>query len=202
MPFRGMPVCPQSFSLFFCRQIFLSLGRGDPQGVGFRASELGLPRILCRRMTVAVPRTQTLPLARAVTTLHGVGPERAAQLARLEVHTIEDLLLLRPRRHEDRRHLRKIGELELQQPAITHGKVAALGVKWFSRHSKSIFELILDDGTAPLHCRWWNLPYMEKYFAVGDEVLVFGKPLGLKLRTMDHPETEVLEGGEETFIHL
>ena len=62
--------------------------------------------------------------------------------------------------------------------------------------------LILDDGTARLHCRWWNLPFMEKYFAVGDEVFVFGKPISLKPRAMDHPETEVVEAGEENFIHI
>jgi ATP-dependent DNA helicase RecG len=134
--------------------------------------------------------------------LYGVGPERSAQLERLEIRTVEDLLLHRPRRYEDRQHLRRISELQLQEPAITHGKVVALGVKWFQRHTKSVFELILDDGSARLHCRWWNLPYMEKYFAVGDEVLVFGKPIQLKPRTIDHPETEVLEGGEESFIHL
>ena len=43
---------------------------------------------------------------------------------------------------------------------------------------------------------------MEKYFAVGDEVIVFGKPVELKPRTMDHPETEVVEDGEEDFIHF
>ena len=43
---------------------------------------------------------------------------------------------------------------------------------------------------------------MEKYFAIGNEVLVFGKPVQVKPRTIDHPETEVLEGGEESFIHL
>ena len=43
---------------------------------------------------------------------------------------------------------------------------------------------------------------MEKYFAVGDEVIVFGKLVALKPRTVDHPETEVLEDGEEDFIHF
>jgi ATP-dependent DNA helicase RecG len=137
-----------------------------------------------------------------VTALPGVGPERAAQLARLDVRTIEDLLLHRPRRYEDRRQFLPIAQLQLGEPATTRGAVLALGVKWFKRHTKSIFELILDDGTARLHCRWWNLPFMEKYFAVGDEVIVFGKPVNLKPRTMDHPETEVVEGGEEQFIHF
>ncbi|HWH70957.1 MAG TPA: DEAD/DEAH box helicase, partial [Candidatus Sulfotelmatobacter sp.] len=153
-------------------------------------------------MTAAAPQQPISFLARPVTTLYGVGPERAAQLARLEIATVEDLLLHRPRRYEDRRHLRPIAELQLHEPAIVHGTVVALGVKWYQQHTRSIFELILDDGTARLHCRWWNLPFMEKYFAMGDEVVVFGKPLGLKPRTIDHPETEVIEAGEERSIHL
>jgi ATP-dependent DNA helicase RecG len=80
--------------------------------------------------------------------------------------------------------------------------VVALGVKRYRHGQKSVFELILDDGTARLHCRWWNLPFMEKYFEAGNEVVVFGKPLSLRPRTMDHPETEVVEPGEERFIHF
>ena len=154
------------------------------------------------RMT-AGPAAKQLPvMARPVTGLLGVGRERGAQLARLEIFTVEDLLLHRPRRYEDRRHFRPIAELHLDDPAITRGKVVAQGINWFAKKTKSVFELILDDGTARLHCRWWNLPYMEKYFAVGNEVVVFGKPIHLKPRTMDHPETEVVETGEENFIHL
>jgi ATP-dependent DNA helicase RecG len=147
-------------------------------------------------------QTRIPPLARPVTSLHGVGPARAEQLAKLEIRTVEDLLLHRPRRYEDRRHFRPIAQLRIGEWAITHGKIVAQGVKWFAQHTKSIFEIILDDGTARLHCRWWNLDYMEKYFAVGDEVVACGKPVGLKPRTLDHPETEVIEAGEESSVHL
>jgi ATP-dependent DNA helicase RecG len=153
-------------------------------------------------MTAAAPTQHILPLARPVTALHGVGPERAAQLARLEIRTVEDLLLHRPHRYEDRRHLVPIAQLQLGEAVTTRGTVVALGVKWYKQHTKSIFELILDDGTARLHCRWWNLPFMEKYSAVGNEVIVFGKPVQLKPRTMDHPETEVVEEGEDPIIHF
>jgi ATP-dependent DNA helicase RecG len=152
-------------------------------------------------MTVAASNQQTLPLSRSVMTMFGVGPERAAQLGRLGIHTIEELLLHRPSRYEDRQQLRAIKSLELHEPSSTHGKVVALGTKWFKQHTKSVFEIVLDDGTARLHCRWWNLPYMEKYFKVGDEVLVFGRPVSLKPRVIDHPETEVIES-EENSIHL
>ena len=149
-----------------------------------------------------MPDSRALPLTRPVISLSGVGPERAALLGKLAIHSIEDLLLHRPRRYEDRQRLVKIADLRLHEPAVVCGKVVALGTKWFRQHTRSIFELVLDDTTARLHCRWWNLPYLEKYFHQGDQVLVFGKPLQLKPRTIDHPETEVLEAGEEGFIHL
>jgi ATP-dependent DNA helicase RecG len=148
------------------------------------------------------PETKISPLKNPVTSLWGVGAERAAQLARLEILTIEDLLLHRPKRYEDRRHFRKISELTKDEVFTARGTIVALGLKRFRGGGKSVFEFILQDRSARLHCRWWNLPFLENYFAMGDEVFVFGKLKETKPRTMDHPETEVIEGGEESFIHI
>jgi ATP-dependent DNA helicase RecG len=148
------------------------------------------------------PEAKTSPLAAPVTALWGVGGERAVPLARLGIHTVGDLLLHRPRRYEDRRHFRAIAGLTRDEAATARGTIVAQGLKRFRGGRKSVFEIVLDDGTARLHCRWWNLPFMEKYFAVGDEVFVFGKLAETKPRTMDHPESEVIEGGEEGFIHI
>ena len=148
------------------------------------------------------PETKSSPLAAPVTSLWSVGAERAGQLARLDIHTIEDLLLHRPRRYEDRRHFRSIAGLTRDEAATARGTIVALGLRRFRGGSKSVFEIILDDGSARLHCRWWNLPFMEKYFSMGDEVFVYGKLSETKPRVMTHPETEVIEGGEESFIHL
>ncbi|MBN2507241.1 MAG: ATP-dependent DNA helicase RecG [Verrucomicrobia bacterium] len=137
-----------------------------------------------------------------VTRLSGVGPERAAQLARLGIRTVGDLLRHRPRRYEDRRHWTAIGDLRMGEAAATRGRIVAQGLKWFRHRSQSVFEIILEDGTGRLHCRWWNLPFMEHYFHQGAEVMVFGRMAGMKPRTMDHPETEVAEPGEETSIHM
>jgi len=151
---------------------------------------------------MTAPNQDPAPLARPVAALQGVGAERAAQFARLNIATIGDLLLHRPRRYEDRRHFRAIAGLTRDEAATARGTIAAQGLKRFRGGRKSVFEIVLDDGTARLHCRWWNLPFMEKYFAVGDEVFVFGKLVETKPRTMDHPESEVIEGGEEGFIHI
>jgi len=131
-----------------------------------------------------------------------VGAERAAQLERLGIRTMEDLLLHRPRRYEDRRHFSSIAALSKQEAVPTRGTVVAQGVKRFKHGGKSMFELVLDDGTARLHCRWWNLPFMEHCFSVGDEALVFGKLRESRPPTMDHPEIEVVEGGAEESIHM
>jgi ATP-dependent DNA helicase RecG len=148
------------------------------------------------------PENKISPLKMPVTSLWGVGGERAVQLARLDIRTVEDLLLHRPRRYEDRRHFRNIAEMSRDEAATVRGTVVACGLKRFRKGAKSVFEIILNDGTARLHCRWWNLPFMEKYFAVGDEVFVYGKLVETKPLTVDHPETEVIEGGEESFIHI
>ena len=124
--------------------------------------------------------------------LRGVGPERAAQLLRLELRTVADALLHRPRRYEDRRHFQRVADLRLQEPALIRGRIVAAGLKRWRGGGRSVFEFILDDGSGRLHCRWWNLPFMEKYFKTGDEVVVFGKPVSLRPRTIDHPETEVV----------
>jgi ATP-dependent DNA helicase RecG len=164
-----------------------------------------MPPLESTNAPLAAPNSRdeaTPALRRPVTSLRGVGAERAAQLARLEIHTIEDLLLHRPRRYEDRRHFRVIAEMSRDEAATARGTIVAQGLRRFRGGRKSVFEFVLDDGTARLHCRWWNLPFMEKYFAVGDEVLVFGKLVKTKPRTMDHPETEVVERGGENFIHI
>lgn len=137
-----------------------------------------------------------------VTDLRGVGSERAAQLERLGIRTVGDLLLHKPRRYEDRRNVRPIGSLAEGEVATVHGRIVALGTKKFARGRKSVFEIVLEDGTGRLHCRWWNQPFMKNYFKQGEEVLAHGKVRLLRPPSMDSPDTEIVDGGEETFIHL
>jgi ATP-dependent DNA helicase RecG len=141
-------------------------------------------------------------LDQPVGVIHGVGLERAAQLARLEIRTVGDLILHAPRRHEDRRHFKAIRDLVPGEPATTRGQVVALGSKKFKKSSRSVVEVIVEDGTGRLYLRWWNLPFMERMFAVGDELFIYGKMGDRKPRSMDHPETEIIEAGDELFIHI
>ena len=102
-------------------------------------------------MAASAKSQPILPLERPLAALWGVGPERAEQLARLELQTVGDLLLHRPRRYEDRRHSKAIAELRLDEATTVRGRVVAMGTSYFRKRSKSVFELIVDDGTARLH---------------------------------------------------
>ena len=143
------------------------------------------------------------PMQLPVGVVRGVGSERARLLARLGIHTVEDLLLHRPRRYEDRRKFLAIRDLKLKEPATVRGQIIAAGVKRWQKGTRAMFECVFDDGTARLHCRWWQAqPWMEDWYAVGREFLIFGKPDSLKPRNIDHPETELVEPGEDEFIHV
>jgi ATP-dependent DNA helicase RecG len=140
-------------------------------------------------------RHAPISLDSPVTSVTGVGSIRQNQLARLSLYTIGDLLFDAPRRYEDRRKFSSIKDLVEGSATMVSGRIVALGTKTFRQRSRSVFEFILDDGTARLHCRWWNVPHMERFFSVGDELVVHGKPRSLRPRTMDHPETERLSAG-------
>jgi len=149
------------------------------------------------------PENKISPLAAPVTAVWGVGEERAKLLARLEIFTVEDLLLHKPRRYEDRRKFLPIRDLKLKEAATVRGKIIASGVKRWKKGARALFECVFDDGSAHLHCRWWQAqPWMADWFAVGREFLVFGKPESLRPRTIDHPETELVEPGEDEFVHV
>jgi ATP-dependent DNA helicase RecG len=143
------------------------------------------------------------PLSQPVTNLWGVGAERAKLLAKLNIFTIEDLLLHKPRRYEDRRKFVTIRDLRVKETATVRGKIVVAGIKCWKKGTRAMFECVFDDGSALLHCRWWQAqPWMEEYFSVGREFVIFGKPESLKPRTIDHPETELVEDDGEELIHV
>ncbi len=150
------------------------------------------------------PEINPSPLTAPVSSVWGVGEERAKLLARLEIFTVEDLLLHKPRRYEDRRKFLPIRELKVKEAATVRGKIIAAGIKRFKNGTRSMFECVFEDGSARLHCRWWQAQaWMPDWYAVGREFLIYGKlDDDKKPRTFTHPETELVEPGEDEFIHV
>lgn len=145
--------------------------------------------------------------------MKGVGPRRARLLERLGIKTLQDLLFYFPWRYEDRKNLKKIHDLTYGNLETTVGEVVSAGVITTPRKGMKIFELVVTDHTGFLRCKWFNQPYMEKYFKKGQKVILSGAVKGspflgvdfnhLNLSSafeMENPDFEHLEDGDR-FIH-
>lgn len=104
----------------------------------------------------------------------GVGPAKAKLLSQLNIHTVEDLLYLFPRRYEDRSSFTSISRLQAGQVHSVRGNVLAVGKRNFYSKAKT-FEIAIGDETGKVFCAWFNQPYLDRYFKVGQEIVCYGK---------------------------
>jgi ATP-dependent DNA helicase RecG len=128
-------------------------------------------------------------------------------LRRLEIGTVEDLLTHFPRRYEDRTHFAPFPREENDTPLLVCGEVVKTRLVRFGGWKK-IFEATLEESDAnalsqPLVLRWFNLHYVQKMIATGQQLVVFGKPRLRKNRMcMEHPDFEVIENDDEISVHF
>ncbi|MCF7886950.1 MAG: ATP-dependent DNA helicase RecG [Candidatus Omnitrophica bacterium] len=114
--------------------------------------------------------------------IKGVGPRKEKVFNdKAGVYTIEDLLYYFPFRYEDRTNFINIIDLKENEPAVIEAEVLARNLKKFpyfirSRKIKSIFEVILEDKTAKISCKWFNQPYLDDFIKVGQKLIIYGKP--------------------------
>ena len=134
----------------------------------------------------------------------GVGPARAGLLKRLGIETLQDILFYFPWRYEDRRDLRKISSLKYGNHETVLCEVVSAEIITTPRKKMKIFELAVSDDTGVLKSRWFNQPYLKKYFQKGQKVIlsgvVKGNPYAGYGLEMENPDFELF-GNEDTLIH-
>lgn len=137
--------------------------------------------------------------------IKGVGPKRASLLNHLGIITARDALYYLPYRYEDRKNLKNICSLTYGQMETVAGKIIAMEVASLPKSRVKIFELIVSDGTGLLKCKWFNQPFMKRYFKVGQETIFSGivkyNPYWKTGFEMDNPEYEFAEEDAENLIH-
>ena len=144
-------------------------------------------------------------LTRPLDRLPGVGRSRGAQFRRLGVSTIEELFAMLPWRYEDRTRLAAVGRLTADGEQSVLVEVKAVGSGRAGRRRLSIVELVGDDGTGLLSAKWFNQPYLERYFRVGQRVILTGRPrpnpYGGPRYQMESPHYEVIDRLGDELIH-
>lgn len=131
--------------------------------------------------------------ARAVGSLRGVGPRAAERLARLNIHTVEDLLFHLPFRYQDRTRIAPIGRLRPEQHVVVEGEILAADVLFGRRRS---LLCKIGDGTGIIALRFFHFSAAQKdNLERGRRIRVYGEVrVGSTGLEFFHPEYELATG--------
>ncbi|MBL1913996.1 DEAD/DEAH box helicase, partial [Klebsiella pneumoniae] len=125
-----------------------------------------------------------------LSSLTGVGAAQSSKLAKIGLHTVQDLLLHLPLRYEDRTHLYPIAELLPGVYATVEGEVLNSNITFGGRR---MMTCQISDGTGILTMRFFNFnAAMKNSLATGRRVLAYGEAKRGKYGAeMIHPEYRV-----------
>mgnify|MGYP000661113043 CR=1 FL=1 len=125
-----------------------------------------------------------------LSSLTGVGAALSNKLAKINLHTVQDLLLHLPLRYEDRTHLYPIGELLPGVYATVEGEVLNCNISFGGRR---MMTCQISDGSGILTMRFFNFnAAMKNSLATGRRVLAYGEAKRGKYGAeMIHPEYRV-----------
>ncbi|HLE78987.1 MAG TPA: ATP-dependent DNA helicase RecG [Candidatus Limnocylindrales bacterium] len=155
-----------------------------------------------RRRSRAAAPPPTDPLQLLDTPIGQSGLPGASVLARRGRHLglvrVRDLLFRVPRRYEDLREMRRIGDLG----SVTDGelvsarvRVAELRVEPSFRRRVQRTTARLEDETGSLDATWFGRRYIERRLKAGDAIVVSGKIRRFGYRmTLDNPEFQADDG--------
>ncbi len=135
--------------------------------------------------------------------LKGVGPRRSADLERVGLLTIEDLLYRFPIRYEDRSHLQPIASLRPGQMGSVVGRISSSGLRSTRRPGFKIFEALVTDASGSLRAAWLNQPFLRDVFSRGQQVVLFGlvEMRGHGGLQLTNPQYEILDEEDGETVH-
>ncbi|MDI7383146.1 ATP-dependent DNA helicase RecG [Cronobacter dublinensis] len=125
-----------------------------------------------------------------LSSLTGVGASQSAKLAKIGLHTVQDLLLHFPLRYEDRTHLYPINDLLPGIYATVEGEVLNCNITFGNRR---MMTCQISDGTGILTMRFFNFnAAMKNSLSAGRRVLAYGEAKRGKYGAeMIHPEYRI-----------
>ena len=108
-----------------------------------------------------------------VSTLKGVGPKRAGQLAKLGIETVQDVLFHLPLRYQDRTRVVPVGSLRPGDQAVIEVEVEHADIRFGKRRSLLVQ---VADGTGSLVLRFFHFSAAQKdNLARGARLRCFGE---------------------------
>ncbi len=132
-----------------------------------------------------------LTLKTKVNEINKVGMAIAGRLRRLNIKTVEGVLMHIPFRYDDFSNTAKIDELVAGEPATIKGVIELMSSRRARNRKLTITEALITDDTGSIKVIWFNQPYLSKMFNKGDEIILAGKVSGeLLAQQMNNPSYE------------
>ena len=129
---------------------------------------------MARSERVSVESRRSRSLEDECQFVKGVGPSRAADLRRLGIENVNDLLTHFPRTYYDRRRLARIGSLQPGVEETFVGRVLSVTQRSPFRR-RSMVVAALGDDTGIVQVVWFNQPYLARHLKPGRELIVSGR---------------------------
>jgi ATP-dependent DNA helicase RecG len=127
------------------------------------------------KQTVTIDEQLNLKALQAsIKVLPGIGQKYANVLAKLGLHTLEDLLYYFPRRYDDYSNLKPIHSLVYGEEVTVIGVIQSVTERK-SASKRSIVEAVLSDGTAGIRITIFNQPWQAQKLQIGEPYAVAGR---------------------------
>ncbi len=150
-----------------------------------------------KRQPSKKPPPPGITLDSPVTALKRVNDKLAAQLAKLEIATIRDLLYHFPHRHSDYSRKVKIAELWPGQELTVEGRITEVSGTPLGRQRRMAAEATLTDETGSVKVTWFGQGYLARTLKPGVNVAVSGKVEAFRGRPVfESPEYDIIQTGQ------
>jgi ATP-dependent DNA helicase RecG len=131
----------------------------------------------------------------------GIGPKRAAQLARKGLGTVGDALWFLPLRHEDRTRFTALAGLRVGQAATASGLVVSVTAPPRGRPGAPGLVTLRDESGFG-NLVFFRGAWVTRAFARGQRLVVHGRVGRFRGGpVIQHPEWEVVEAGDDERVH-
>lgn len=111
----------------------------------------------------------------SITTLKGIGPKKAKSFEKYNIKTLEDIMLLFPRKYEDRRTVTKISEIKPGKDVLLEATVISRRYTPSKYKKKSPLKLLICDDSGTCEVVFFNGKYIANLFNTNQKYVFYGR---------------------------
>ena len=150
-----------------------------------------------KRTTSSSPAPAVTPsqgLDSPTTAVHGIGQKQAGLLAKLDLHTIDDMVYYFPRRYDDYSALKLIKDLKYGEEVTVLAYVKRISTFTTRNKGRKIVQALVSDDTGSIQLMWFNQEFQLRYLRKNMFLSISGKVEQYIGRlVMYHPEYEQVD---------